>query len=414
MANLQKQLSLWAGTQFFLNLVIGAGVLTLPGIVYRQVGDLSLFAWLLAGIAVIPLLIVIAVLGRHFPNAGGIAYYAERAVGPLGQLIVAFLLLGAVFVGLPSIALAGAFYLKASLGGPLHVYAALLIILSASPHMFRPNRLARALTFIGSVTLVMLLLIIGIGFFSVMHVPTVARPVFAGGGNWSLLISPFMMIIFAFTGWEIGAHASEEFRNPRRDFPIAMALSYVIALSIYLLIAWLVSSAQLESNYETPFIPLTQAVLGPAGGYAISALAVLLVVANLFSAIWGISRLVYSLASYGIAPRGLTVLSDGRPLRAVIAVTTFLLVAVALERSGLFSLERMLALAGQNFFILYLIAAACLWKLSGTFWHRLLASSSILVSGILLLQSSLAMLAYPIALVGMACVTWAARRTKAV
>ncbi|GBU15774.1 hypothetical protein AwPolaro_11520 [Polaromonas sp.] len=193
-----------------------------------------------------------------------------------------------------------------------------------------------------------------------------------------------------------------------------MALSYVIALSIYLLIAWLVSSAQLESNYETPFIPLTQAVLGHAGGYAISALAVLLVVANLFSAIWGISRLVYSLASYGIAPRGLTVLSDGRPLRAVIAVTTFLLVAVALELSGLFSLERMLALAGQNFFILYLIAAACLWKLSGTFWHRLLASSSILVSGILLLQSSFAMLAYPIALVGMACVTWAARRTKAV
>lgn len=414
MADLRKQLSLWGGTQLFLSLVIGAGVLTLPGIVYRQVGDLSLSAWLLTGIAVIPLLIVFAVLGRHFPDAGGIAHYAERVVGPLGQLIVAFLLLGAVFLGLPSIALTGAFYLKASLGGPLHVYAAFLIILSASPHMFRANRLSRALTFIGSLTLAMLLLMVSIGFFSVAHESTIARPVFAGGSNWSLLISPFMMIIFAFTGWEIGAHASEEFCNPRQDFPIAMALSYAIALSIYLLIAWLVASARLTSNYETPFIPLTQAVLGPVGGYAISASAVLLVVANLFSAIWGISRLVYSLASHGIAPRGLAVLKDGRPLHAVMAVTTALLVAVVLERSGLFGLERMLALAGQNFFILYLIAAACLWKLSGTFWHRLLASSSILVSGILILQSSLVMLVYPMALVGMACVTWAARRTKAV
>jgi amino acid efflux transporter len=414
MTDLRKQLTLWGGTQFFLNLVIGAGVLTLPGMVYRQVGDLSLSAWIFAGIVVIPLLIVFAILGRHFPDAGGIAHYAERVVGPLGQLVVGFLLLGAVFLGLPSIALTGAFYLKASLGGPLHVYAALLIILSASPHMFRANRLSRVLTFIGSLTLVLLLLMVSIGFFSVAHDSNIARPVFAGVGNWSLLISPFMMIIFAFTGWEIGAHASEEFCNPRRDFPIAMALSYAIALSLYLLIAWLVASARLTSNYETPFIPLTQAVLGPVGGYAISALAVLLVVANLFSSIWGISRLVYSLASHGIAPRGLGVLKDRRPLHAVMAVTTVLLVAVALEGSGLLGLESMLALAGQNFFILYLIAAACLWKLSRIFWHRLLASSSIFVSGMLILQSSLVILVYPMALIGMACLTWVTLRTKAI
>ena len=53
----------------------------------------------------IPLLSVFIIMGRRFPNAGGIAHFSEMAFGPLAYIITSFIFLGAVAFGLPAIAL---------------------------------------------------------------------------------------------------------------------------------------------------------------------------------------------------------------------------------------------------------------------------------------------------------------------
>ena len=50
-------------------------------------------------------------MGKRFPNAGGIAHFAEIAYGQAFYSIASFLFMGAVAFGLPAVALTGGYYL---------------------------------------------------------------------------------------------------------------------------------------------------------------------------------------------------------------------------------------------------------------------------------------------------------------
>jgi amino acid efflux transporter len=84
---------------------------------------------------------------------------------------------------------------------------------------------------------------------------------------------PFMMIFFAFTGWEVAAGLSEEFKRPERDFPLAMADSFVITVLLYLGVALLVQRLSPTRDFETAFAQVAEAALGPVGSQATALLA---------------------------------------------------------------------------------------------------------------------------------------------
>ena len=70
---LKKTIGLYGAVSLALGIVLGAGMLSLPGLVYRESGGWAVFAWLLDAALVVPLLFVFAALGRRFPSAGGVA-----------------------------------------------------------------------------------------------------------------------------------------------------------------------------------------------------------------------------------------------------------------------------------------------------------------------------------------------------
>ena len=125
--DLKRSLGLFQGTALFLSIVIGAGLLTLPGLAVEMSGRHALIAWLVCAVAALPFLAVFIVLGRRYPEAGGISAYASRAFGRFGADMAGLLFLGAVVFGLPSIALAGGHYLAAISGLPAHLAALLLL-----------------------------------------------------------------------------------------------------------------------------------------------------------------------------------------------------------------------------------------------------------------------------------------------
>ena len=71
---LNRSLTIFRGTGILLNIVIGAGLLSLPGLAIQEVGDQALYAWLLCAAAALPLVGVFILLARLYPNAGGIAF----------------------------------------------------------------------------------------------------------------------------------------------------------------------------------------------------------------------------------------------------------------------------------------------------------------------------------------------------
>ncbi|RZL06979.1 MAG: APC family permease [Rubrivivax sp.] len=401
MNNLRPSLTLFGGTILFLNIVVGAGLLVLPGLVYQRVGAMGLAAWLLCALAALPLLLVFIVLGQAHPNAGGISHYALKAFGSLGRRIAAVLFIGAVVFGLPSIAMTGGYYAQAAWGVSPHLAALVLLTSACLLHALPGRQVEVALKLVGSTLIAVLVALLIIGALAPPSVQALPWQAPRTSSDLLLALSPFMMIFFAFTGWEVASHAAEEFRNARRDFPLAMLLSFLAAVALYAAIAWLVQRAAPTTDFEAAFIGLTEPVLGVYAPRCVAAVALLLILANLFGAIWGVSRLVFSLARDGVIPRALASTRNGTPLRAVLATLTALLLVLALDWSDWLSVQQMLALAGQNFLLLYGVAAAALFVLDTRWRMRALALVALAITTAVLVVAGVH-IGYPAALIAMA------------
>jgi amino acid efflux transporter len=400
-STLTKSLSLSRGTAVLLNMVIGAGLLALPGLAIQQVGTAAFHAWLFCALAAAPLLAVFVIMGRNYPDAGGVASFARRAFGPAGYRIASILFLGAVVLGLPAIALTGGHYAASLAGGSPHLWAGALLVLAALSHFVSSESAAKANAFIASLVLVVIASFLAIGVAGVTTRPAEGVGLPSAWPEISVMLIPFMMLFFAFTGWEVGAGVTEEFKKPHRDFPIAMVGSFVIATSFYLAIAFVAQQTDLDGAYESPFVAIVEPILGSWGSAAVSATAVLLVFANLAGAIWGVSRLVFSLARENVIPRVFERTHGGSPRFAVVVVASTLLVVLVLDAIAGIGLPRLIGLAGQNFLILYGLTAAALFALSDRISHRLLSGAVIALCVALLLMQTLALL-YPLALAALA------------
>jgi len=400
-ADLSKTLGVFRGSALMMSIVIGAGLLTLPGLAIKVAGSDAFLAWVVCALAALPLLGVFIVLGRRHPEAGGISAYAGRAFGPFGARAASLLFLGAVVFGLPSIALTGGHYIAATAGGSPHAFALGLLLSAVLPHLIPGEGAAKAMSWIASTVLVVIVSLLAAGFLGLPPAPPATPPLISEQLHLAGLLAPFMMLFFAFTGWEVGAGIAEEFKNPRRDYPLAMILSFTAATALYGAIAYVAQRTDLTGFFEAPFVAVVRPLLGDFGATAVAITAALIVFANLAGAVWGVSRLVFGLSRDGALPAVLAKTSGGRPIAAVIATVSALTLVLSADWIGDFGMETMLGIAGQNFLILYGVAAGALLVLSKSPLHRGLALIVVaLVLALLAIQGP--KLAYPIALVAVA------------
>ncbi|WP_308873383.1 hypothetical protein [Thiothrix subterranea] len=87
MYELKKTLGFFSGTALFLNIVIGAGLLILPGIVYQQVGQNAIISWALVSLISVPILIIFTILGVYFPNSGELLIMQKRHLEISGETL---------------------------------------------------------------------------------------------------------------------------------------------------------------------------------------------------------------------------------------------------------------------------------------------------------------------------------------
>ena len=398
MSELKPTLTVLRGTGLMLNIVVGAGLLALPGLTVAMAGDQALWAWLVCIIAAIPLLLVFVILGGRHPDAGGIAHFVKLAFGGAGYVVASLIFLGAVAFGLPAIALTAGHYITA------------IVILATLGLTASPDIAARLSTIIASTILIVLLAIIGVGLAGVDW--ATARMTIAPLAEISLsvVLAPFMMIFFAFTGWEVASGLSEEFRNPKRDFPRAMLLSFAIASLLYMAMAFLAQTAPDVESHEAVFVDILGARLGAAGGIVVADIATLVIAANLMGAIWAVSRMVFALSREGHLFVRLNLNTAGTPVSSVVLTSLVILLVLASDSMDLLDIKGILAIAGQNFFILYGLAGFTLFRHARHRRDRIVATLAILVVVGLLLAEGLSSLLYPAMLTLLGIAGWSFRQ----
>jgi amino acid efflux transporter len=344
-----------------VTIVVGSGVLVLPGIAYREVGRSALLAWIITALVSIPLLLVFSRLGARYPGAGGVAGFVQAAFGRHTAAGVEVMLLGTFGLGIPGIALTGGNYLTTLLpGSASSSLAAIALVVLAAVVVAAGVRLSTRVQIALSLFFTIALLAIGAAGVSlgspIAHGPTLTGSSLLDG------VSAIGIVFFAFTGWEMLSFTTEEYVNPKRDFPRAVAISYVVVVSMYVLLAWAVQTQLPDAGHadtSAPVYALVQTFVGAGVANLTSVLAVVIIAANLIGATWGASRLVLASAREGLLPRALARFDAGSstPRLSVVACCTGFVAVLLVNAAGALSLRGLLSIAGENFFILYLLCA---------------------------------------------------------
>ncbi|MDC5839355.1 L-methionine/branched-chain amino acid transporter [Vibrio europaeus] len=385
MSELKKEITLLSGIGQLSTTLLGTGLFMVPAIAAGIAGQASLWAWLILFIAICPIALTFAQLGKRYPSAGGTAYFVRKAFNSKLEKSVAWLFLSVVPVGVPAaIALAAGFLqqlMPESINSPL--FAQLLTVaLLIGVNLAGAKSSGRLQTVVALSIFALIAAFWWKGGFSSQDL---ILPPLSGDNLWSVGLALGVMF-WCFVGIEAFAHMGEEFKNPQRDFPIAIVIGCFIAGATY----WVCSIIVLKMGaygspvFDSTSIPwISENLFGPEFKALISIVGFGACFASVNLYTQSLSRMVWAQAKEYSPNSALARLSiKGVPANATFAVGgVALLSCVAGELSGL-DLEFFLKLANGIFVLVYLLAMLAAYKLLTGLSRYLAAVSLILCSAV--------------------------------
>lgn len=406
MTELKKTISFTRGMGLAICMLIGTGILALPGLAL-DAGTVyeAILGWFLIAIVAVPLIEICSSLGLKFPSTAGLAGYAEKAVGPWGGYAVSYLVGGSFFFGLPAVALIGSEYMKqlfqlSEAGAAL--FAVLLVTL-----MFLSNLAGmRVISLINYASLAVLFLLIGLLIaFNLDFLGSgirIASEAFSGNEHINLhnIWKVAALLFWAFIGWENLSFSLGEIKDPEKNVPRLYWLSFALVTSIYLVLALISTGASVSGVSLQGAAGLSGLVLFTPGGKLLIWLMIVVIAANACSWNFTASRLLYAGGRTGIFPQVFGKLSRSNiPVSSLIGL--YILSIFLILGSYLFKIpvSTMMLFVSQNYVFLYAFIIIAYWK-TETSWLKWVFSALSLLSLSFLISGFTWKIAYPILLIG--------------
>ncbi|HEY9422841.1 MAG TPA: APC family permease, partial [Thermoanaerobaculia bacterium] len=334
---MRRAVSRWEIVGFSINDVIGSGVYLLPAAAAANLGSASVGAVLLAGFAVLLLVLCFAEAASYFDRPGSAYVYTREAFGPLVGFEVGWMtwLARVSSVASLSVGFARALgrlwpALNEGMGQMLTIAIPLLVLTAINVIGVKSG--ARTAVFLAVSKTVPLLMFIFIGVFYVSWpLATGVEP--NPGGS---LGDAVLLLLFAYAGFENTAAPAGEFKNPKRDVPFALIVQIGIVTLIYTAVQW-VALGTLPGvvNSETPLADAASRFLGPFGILLMTIGGAISILGTNSNTVLAGPRYLYALAQDGFGPRFLSRLHPRyrTPAWAIIFQTA---IALPLAFSGSF------------------------------------------------------------------------------
>ncbi len=369
---LGKHLTIAHAVALAIGMVVGAGYLVVPGIIYHQSGIYSLSAWILTGLAVIPLLMIFAEVGASYPSSEGLSGYFGVAFGKHACHAMQILVLTTFILAMPAIAIVGGKYAGYIFGLSKTCEFVIASLFFISTCVFNTkgivvsSRVQNALSFFLFIALFLiasLSLIYGNHSIHAISGLLEFHPGILKDGD------TLGIVFFAFIGWEMLSFISGEFENPKKDFPLALIISFFLVMLLYIGVALAIAlNLPVNDSYllTSPISQLLSVIFGSDYAICLAILAIVIVLANVNGATLAISRLIYSSAKSGLFPYRLATLEEKTtsPNNAIMMVTALFLIILFVCYMGLIDQSTLLRLSGKTFFIIYMLIAIAHIKLS--------------------------------------------------
>ena len=347
---LRRVVTRWELVGIAINDVIGSGVYLLPAAAAALLGFASVWAVLLAGFAVLLLVLCFAEAASHFDEPGSGYVYTREAFGSFIGFEVGWMTWLARVASVAS--LSNGFAQAMTFIWPGAGDGLMRILMIGLPLVIltwinvvgvkQGARVAAGFTVAKLLPLVVLIVvgIFTIDFSSLFPVPAPDR---ANLGEAALLL------LFAYAGFENTAAAAGEYKDPRRDVPFALIMMLLVVTLVYTLVQVVALGTLPDLALRVEGAPLADAavvLLGAGAGLLLTAGAVISIGGNIGSTMLAGPRYLYALARDGFGPRALARIHPRYHTPAA-AIITQAVIAGALAFSGSFVQLAMLSIVAR-------------------------------------------------------------------
>lgn len=332
----ERVVSRWEIVALAMNDVVGSGVYLLPAAA-AALGALSPLGVVLAGGAVLLVVLCFADAARHFDGPGSGYLYAREAWGEFAGFEVGWMtfltrvsVLASMSAGLAQAS--GYLWPAAREGAGRALVIALPLAALTAVNVLGIRAGTRTSAVLLVLKLVPLVVFVGAGLPSVSRATLSSTP-----ADPSQLGEVALLLLFAYAGFENTAAAAGEFRDPKKDVPAALLLQVGLVTALYASVQ-LVAQGTLPGigSSATPLADSARLFLGGWGGPLLTAGAIASILGSMGSTVVSGPRYLYALASDGFGPRWLARLHPSwrTPAAAIVLQSA---VALPLALTGTFT-----------------------------------------------------------------------------
>jgi APA family basic amino acid/polyamine antiporter len=297
---LVRTVGFWGLVAMCINAVVGSGVFLLPHESYSLLGPFSLWAPLLFAIPVFILVLNFAEAASHFDKPGGAYLYAREAFGDFVGFETGWMNWIARLTSLASLSngmVLALALLQPSLGqgAARHLIITAIIVILAAIH-FIGVRYGAASIYVFTLGKVVPL----VGFIVVALIAWKSNPIpgsFTLPGPGTKWTEATLFMLFAYAGFENLGVPAGEFRNPRRDLPLALLVGTLAIAAMYALAQLGAMSALPDlTASKTPIASAAAALVGPIGALIVTVGALLSMAGTNSGTMLEGSRMLYALS----------------------------------------------------------------------------------------------------------------------
>jgi L-asparagine transporter-like permease len=307
-------LSAWQLTMMSLGTVIGGSFFLGVAVAVRTAGPGIIISYLLGGALIYVILFALSEMTVADPAPGSFRTYAQKAYGPGLGFVVGWVYWSGLVLAMSSEATAVSIILRTWLPGmPLPLLGAIIIVGVSLLNLLGANQLSKLESGLAAVKLVAIVGFIFLGIALISgFIPGIAaigageiisEPLFPAG-LWGIAGS-MLIVMFTYAGFEVIGLAAAETTNPYEVVPRAIKYTVVSLVGLYIF-AILVLLPLVPTNILTAEVsPLALALMRWNLSWAGNAITIVLVTAilsTMLAAMFGLGRMIRSLADEGHAP----------------------------------------------------------------------------------------------------------------
>ena len=297
MFELKRGMGLFHLTMYGVGLILGAGIYVLIGEAAGFAGDSVWIAFVLGSIVALFAGLSYAELSSIFPKAAAEYTFVKNAFkNNFFAFIIGWLTAITSMITAAAVALGFGGYFSEFLNIPIVISAIALIGILSIVNFMGIKESSWTNTVFTIIEAAGLILIIIIGF-------TISEPesvnYFESPTGFSGIVIAFVLIFFAFIGFEDIANIAEEVRNPKKVIPRAIILAVMISGIIYVLVSLAVVRVinwEDLSSSAAPLADVAKRGLGVQGHIIFSGIALFAITNTVLITLVAGSRMIYGMA----------------------------------------------------------------------------------------------------------------------